>query len=120
MYTALIILHILVSIFLVIVVLLQAGKGASIGASFGGSSSQTLFGSAGPATFLSKITAGCAIVFMITSLYLTYTASTRSTSSIMKNIPATKSEEAKPAAQPQQQPTQPEAAPQDTSGTAPK
>ena len=117
MYTALIILHILASIFLVIVVLLQAGKGASIGASFGGSSRQTLFGSAGPATFLSKITAGCAIVFMITSLYLTYMASSRSTSSIMKNIPH---EEAQPAVQPQQQPAQPEAAPQGTSGTAPK
>lgn len=117
MYTAVIILHILVSIFLVIVVLLQAGKGASIGASFGGSSSQTLFGSAGPATFLSKITAGCAIVFMVTSLYLTYMGSARTTSSIMKDTPAAK-KETQPATQ---QPTAP--APdttQNTSGAAPK
>ena len=118
MHTAVIILHILVSIFLVIVVLLQAGKGASIGASFGGSSSQTLFGSAGPATFLSKITTGCAVVFMITSLYLTYMAASRTTSSIMKDIPAAK-REAQPTAQ-QQQPTQPSTVPHDTSGTAPK
>lgn len=118
MYTAVIVLHILVSIFLVIVVLLQAGKGASIGASFGGSSSQTLFGSAGPATFLSKITAGCAIVFMVTSLYLTYMGSARITGSIMKDTPAVK-KEAQPATQ--QQPTTP--APdttQNTTGAAPK
>ncbi len=112
MYTAVIILHILVSIFLVIVVLLQAGKGASVGASFGGSSSQTLFGSAGPATFLTKITAGCAVIFMVTSLYLTYMAGARTTSSIMKDIPLVKHE-----AQPT---TQPSTAPQDTSGAAPK
>lgn len=118
MHTAVIVLHILVSIFLVIVVLLQAGRGASIGASFGGSSSQTLFGSAGPATFLSKITTGCAIVFMITSLYLTYMAAGRTTSSIMKDItPAAKSE-TQPAAQ--QQSTQPPAAPKGGSSTAPK
>ncbi|MBI3753820.1 MAG: preprotein translocase subunit SecG [Deltaproteobacteria bacterium] len=117
MYTAVIILHILVSIFLVIVVLLQAGKGASIGASFGGSSSQTLFGSAGPATFLTKMTAGCAVIFMITSLYLTYMAASRTTSSIMKNIPAVK-HEAQPAQEQQSQ--QPSAAPQSPSGTAPK
>lgn len=118
MYTAVIILHILVSIFLVIVVLLQAGKGASIGASFGGSSSQTLFGSAGPATFLSKITAGCAVVFMVTSLYLTYMGSARTTRSIMKDTPAVK-HEAPPATQQQATPPAPDKT-QDTSGTAPK
>ncbi len=106
MLTAVIILHVIVSIFLVIVVLLQAGKGASIGAAFGGASSQTLFGSAGPATFLAKITAACAVIFMITSLYLTYMAASRATGTIMKDVPATK-QEAQPA-------TQPAAAPQDT------
>lgn len=106
MLTAVIILHVIVSIFLVIVVLLQAGKGASIGAAFGGASSQTLFGSAGPATFLAKITAACAVIFMITSLYLTYMAASRATGTIMKDVPATK-QEAQPAAQPA-------AAPQDT------
>lgn len=115
MYTAVIILHILVSIFLVIVVLLQAGKGASIGASFGGSSSQTLFGSAGPATFLTKMTAGCAIVFMITSLYLTYMAAHRVTGSIMKDVPAAKKE-----VQQTPQQAQPATAPQDTSNTTTK
>ena len=50
-------------------ILLQAGKGAEIGASFGGSS-QTVFGSRGPGTFLSKVTVGAAIIFMLTSLGL--------------------------------------------------
>ncbi|MBI5327464.1 MAG: preprotein translocase subunit SecG [Deltaproteobacteria bacterium] len=116
MYTAVIIVHILVSIFLVIVVLLQAGKGASIGASLGGSSSQTLFGSAGPTTFLSKITAGCAIAFMMTSLYLTYMAVNRTTSSIMKDTPATTKHESQPLIQPA--PLSP--VPQDTSGATSK
>jgi protein translocase SecG subunit len=49
------ILHIVVCIVLVLVVLLQAGKGAAMGAAFGGSS-QTVFGSSGPGTFLSKMT----------------------------------------------------------------
>jgi len=107
MLTAVIILHVIVSIFLVIVVLLQAGKGASIGAAFGGASSQTLFGSAGPATFLAKITAACAVIFMMTSLYLTYMAASRATGTIMKDVPATTKQEAQPA-------EQPAAAPQDT------
>jgi protein translocase, SecG subunit len=79
MYTLLIILHILVSFILILIVLLQAGKGADMGAAFGGSS-QTVFGSSGAGTFLGKLTAGVAIVFMFTSLLLTYTASHRSSS----------------------------------------
>lgn len=116
MYTTAITLHVFVSIFLIIVVLLQAGKGASVGASFGGSSSQTLFGSAGPATFLGKITAGCAIIFMITSLYLTYMAGARTTSSIMQDIPAAK-HEAQQTTEKQQPASN---TPQDTSGAAHK
>lgn len=88
MFTLIVTLHVLVSIFLIIVVLLQAGKGASIGAAFGGASSQTLFGSSGPAPFLTKITAGCAVIFMITSITLTYMSAHRFKSSIMKDAPA--------------------------------
>jgi len=86
MFTAVIILHIVVSIVLVIVVLLQAGKGASIGASLGGSSSQTIFGSAGPTTFFGKITAACAVIFMITSISLTYMTSAHRRSSVMEGV----------------------------------
>ena len=81
MYTVLIILHILVSFVLILIVLLQAGKGANMGAAFGGSS-QTVFGSSGAGTFLGKLTAGVAIVFMLTSLILTYMANHRSSSSL--------------------------------------
>jgi preprotein translocase subunit SecG len=69
MITLVMIIHIIVCFFLITIVLLQGGKGAELGAAFGGSS-QTLFGSRGAATFLSKITTISAIVFMITSLSL--------------------------------------------------
>ena len=58
---------------MVLVVLLQSGKGADMGAAFGGSS-QTIFGSSGPGTFLGKMTTGIAVVFMLTSLFLAYSA----------------------------------------------
>jgi len=70
---------------LVLVVLLQAGKGANMGAVFGGSS-QTIFGSSGPGTFLGKMTTGVAIIFMLTSLTLSYSSSHKS-SSIMTDAP---------------------------------
>ncbi len=82
------VVHIIVSLVMIVVVLLQVGKGASIGSTFGGASSQTLFGSAGPATMLAKITYTCVAIFMITSLYLTYTASNRNEKSIMSDMPA--------------------------------
>src|SRR5438132_13281279 len=69
MFTALIILHVLVAFVMVGVILLQSGKGAEIGAAFGGSS-QTVFGSRGAGTFLSKMTAVAATIFMVTSLSL--------------------------------------------------
>jgi len=69
MYTLTIIVHVFVCLILIGVVLLQAGKGAEMGAAFGGSS-QTVFGSRGAATFLSKLTVGAAVVFMVTSLTL--------------------------------------------------
>src|SRR6266516_2107139 len=69
MFTALIIVHILVAFIMVGVILLQSGKGAEIGAAFGGSS-QTVFGSRGAGTFLSKMTAVAATIFMLTSLSL--------------------------------------------------
>ena len=66
------IIHVIVSIGLILVVLLQTGK-ADMGAVFGGSSS-TIFGSSGAGNFLTKLTTGMAIVFMITSLTLGYFA----------------------------------------------
>ena len=63
------IIHVIVCLCLISIVLLQSGKGAELGAAFGGSS-QTIFGSRGAATFLNKMTTVAAIVFMITSLTL--------------------------------------------------
>ena len=76
------ILHVAVSVILILVVLLQAGKGANMGAVFGGSS-QTVFGSSGPGSFLGKMTSVVAAVFMLTSLALSYSA-THKASSVME------------------------------------
>jgi preprotein translocase subunit SecG len=84
MYTLLVIVHVIVSIAMILVILLQTGKGSDIGAVFGGGSSQTLFGSTGPTSFLSKLTAGAAILFMVTSLFLAYFSGSGSPGSIMK------------------------------------
>ncbi|MDR3581029.1 MAG: preprotein translocase subunit SecG [Oryzomonas sp.] len=83
MTIALTILHILVSIFLIAVVLLQSGKGAEMGASFGSGGSQSVFGAGGGTTFLSKMTTGAAVIFMLTSLTLAYISGQPSSSSIM-------------------------------------
>ena len=71
MTTIIVVIHIIVSLALIMIVLLQHGKGAGIGAAFGGSS-QTVFGSTGAAPFLAKLTAVAAILFMVTSLGLTF------------------------------------------------
>jgi len=63
-------LHVLVCVFLILVVLLQSGKGADLAGAFGGGATQTAFGSRGPASFLSKLTTGAAVVFMLTCLSL--------------------------------------------------
>jgi len=98
----LIIIHVIVCVALILIVLLQTGKGADIGAAFGGGSSNTLFGSGGASTFLSKATAGAAIVFMLTSLTLAYLSSHRTTTSVVMDMPPaaveTKAPEAIPAA----------------------
>jgi preprotein translocase subunit SecG len=93
MITLLIVLHVIVCLFLVIIVLLQHGKGADIGATFGGSS-QTLFGTEGPVPMLNKITTAAAVVFMLTSVTLAYFSSHVSTHSVMEGLktPAAKVE----------------------------
>lgn len=80
MYTALIVLHIIVAFIMVGVILLQSGKGAEIGAAFGGSS-QTVFGARGASTMLSKLTAIAATIFMVTSLTLAILSKQKNSSS---------------------------------------
>jgi preprotein translocase subunit SecG len=78
------VLHVMSCIVLVVVVLLQRGKGAEIGAVFGGGASSTVFGSRGAGNFLTKLTSGCAIVFMLTSLSLSYLATNRASRSLFE------------------------------------
>jgi preprotein translocase subunit SecG len=87
MYTLMIIIHVVVSLALILIVLLQTGKGAEMGAGFGGGSNQTIFGSRGAATFLSKITTGAAVMFMLTSLSLAIMTKNRSGSVIRDTAP---------------------------------
>ena len=110
------IIHIIVCIGLILVVLLQTGKGAEVGAVFGGSSS-TIFGSSGAGNFLSRLTTGMAIVFMITSLTLGYFAGRKPSATIFDSQPGASSpggavtpkQDAAPATPPAQPaaPTQP-------------
>jgi len=88
MTNLLIVIHVLVCIFLIGIVLLQHGKGADIGATFGGSS-QSLFGSEGPIPLLNKITTFSAIVFMGTSISLAYLSAHKSTGTVMDELMTT-------------------------------
>jgi len=105
MYGIVLTVHILVSIMLIIAVLLQSGKGADMGAVFGGAGSQALFGSAGPADFLNKATRVLVVVFMITSLTLGFSTLKKPSQSIMQkaatSAPAAPAKSA-PAGVPQQ------------------
>ena len=111
-------IHVLACLFLIAVVLLQTGKGADMGAVFGGGS-QTLFGSSGAGNFLTKLTTGTAITFMVTSLILTYYSANRTpTSNLLNRMPAAEAPSAPtpapeagapPAGAPEPAPSQPAA-----------
>ncbi len=93
------VVHVVVCIALILIILLQTGKGADIGAAFGGGSSQTVFGSTGGATILSKITIGAAVIFMFTSIVLSYFADrgiSLRDQSLMSSEPAVKIEQTLP------------------------
>jgi len=84
-YTLVVILHVFICFLMIDAILLQSGKGAEIGAAFGGSS-QTVFGSRGPANFLSKLTVVVAAVFMLTSLTLAILAKERNMASTVIDL----------------------------------
>ncbi|NVN99764.1 MAG: preprotein translocase subunit SecG [Geobacteraceae bacterium] len=100
MYYAIVFLHVFVSIAMIGIVLLQSGKGAEMGASFGAGGSQTVFGASGGNTFMNKLTTGAAIIFMLTSLSLAHLSSSGNSSSIMsgKKAPAAPAQQSAPAA----------------------
>ena len=86
--TVIVVLHLLVAIAVVGLVLMQQGKGAEAGASFGSGASATVFGSQGSGTFLSRVTAILAAVFFVTSLGLAYYASHKADAAIEAGLPA--------------------------------
>ena len=77
MTTLITIIHVAVCVFLILVILLQAGKDAGMGAAFGGGGSGTVFGGRGAGSFLGKVTGACAAIFFLTSLTLSFAASQR-------------------------------------------
>jgi preprotein translocase subunit SecG len=96
MFIALVVIHVLTSIILVLVVLLQSGRGAELGAAFGGVG-QSQFGRT-QSTFISKLTTGLAVVFMATSLGLSLVAGERPTESLLQPGAVTAPAPAVPAA----------------------
>ena len=95
------ILHLICCVFLILVVLLQTGKGAEMGAVFGGGGSATLFGASGAGNFLTKLTTGTAIVFFLTSLTLAYSSIARTQHTVFDQpLPEPPPLGAKPSAPP--------------------
>ncbi|STX30091.1 protein-export membrane protein secG (preprotein translocase subunit) [Legionella beliardensis] len=87
MYQLILMIHVLVSLVLIGLVLIQHGKGADIGAAFGSGASNTVFGSQGTGSFLFKLTGGLALTFFITSLTLSYLVSTQYQKAAQQAIP---------------------------------
>jgi preprotein translocase subunit SecG len=121
MFIILVVIHVIVCIALIMIVLLQTGKGSDIGAVFGGAGSQTLFGATGASTFLSKATTVAAVVFMLTSLTLAYMAGKREATSVVANTPAVEAkapEAPPPAAVPAPEEAKPETQPAEPPATS--
>ncbi|MEW6515718.1 MAG: preprotein translocase subunit SecG [candidate division FCPU426 bacterium] len=99
--------HIINCLILVVVVLLQAGRGSTVGLSFGGGASQTVFGSSGGKNFFARLTSGLAILFMVTSILLSLTSSRQSRGyrGVMQQLPA--AEQPAAPAQPSSEPAEP-------------
>ncbi|HWS71249.1 MAG TPA: preprotein translocase subunit SecG [Thermoanaerobaculia bacterium] len=87
MTVLLVIIHVIISVFLILVVLLQQGKGADLQGAFGGGGSQTAFGARGATTLLHKLTTGFFVAFVVTSLSLAILQA-RPRSSVMSTTPS--------------------------------
>ena len=87
MYIALVTIYVIICFFLILVVLLQQGKGADIAGAFGGGGSQTAFGARGATTFLHKLTTGAFVAFVLISMLLSILEA-RPRSSVIKTLPA--------------------------------
>ena len=80
-FQVILVFHVILALFLVAIILIQNGKGASAGAAFGSGSAGTVFGARGAHSFLYKLTSGLAVLFFITSITLAYLATSTTTSS---------------------------------------
>ena len=98
MFTLVVILHVVVSLIIIGLVLLQAGKGADIGSAFGGAGSQAVFGSMSTPTVLGKLTTVVAVLFMVTSFSLSILSHKRAVSIMPSSAPAPATAPAAPAA----------------------
>lgn len=100
LHIALVLIYVFVCFFLILVVLLQQGKGADIAGAFGGGGSQTAFGARGATTLLHKLTTGAFVGFIVLALVLTVIEA-RPRSSVVKTLPAKAASERAPAPAPQ-------------------
>ena len=91
--------HTLIALLIIVLVLLQRGKGADAGAAFGSGASGTVFGARGTGSFFSRVTAVCATAFFVTSLTLAYLTSQNSVapiSSLVEDAPVAEEETSDP------------------------
>jgi len=101
-----VVIHVIVSLIIIGLVLLQAGKGADIGSAFGGSGSQAVFGSMGTPTVLGKITTVVAVIFMVTSFSLAVLAHKKASTIMPASAPARSDATLAPAPPPAPAPVQ--------------
>ncbi len=98
MESLVLVLHVLVAVAMIALILLQQGKGAEMGASFGAGASQTVFGAAGSAGFLTKATAVLAAIFFVTSLGLAiYAKKNAQGFGLVPEVPVEHAADSKPA-----------------------
>ena len=90
------VIHVVAALSLILTVLLQAGKGAAMGSGLGAGSSQTMFGSSGAGNFLTKLTTGIAILFMVTSLTLAVFSTKKKTNSLIQGVEETEQKQESP------------------------
>ena len=98
MYQIVLLIHVFAAVCIIALVLVQQGKGASVGAAFGSGASQTVFGSRGSGSFLFRLTMGLAAVFFITSLSMTYMATRMYKQEKTLSLPALPAKPEAPAA----------------------
>lgn len=109
MVTVITILHVVVCLFLILVVLLQAGKGGGLGLAFGSNTSAAVFGGRGASNFLERLTAITAALFMLTSMTLAYFSSQSDSARLQRKAQAQKPEVSSKVAEPSKDETKTEA-----------